>query len=159
MTDDEFDILKLDNQVCFPLYAASRLVIQAYRPLLDELGITYPQYLVLLVLWEHDGLSVGEIGDRLHLNSATLTPLLKRLEKQGVVQRRRRPTDERTVESWLTDHGRALRERAVAVPTRLICNAALDMQELGALKAALHPVLDKLLAHVRDDGGGDDDDA
>lgn len=151
MIDEELEILRLDNQVCFPLYAAARLVMQAYRPLLDELGVTYPQYLVLLVLWEHDGLSVGEIGHRLHLNSATLTPLLKRLEKQGILRRRRRPTDDRTVENWLTAAGRKLQRHAVSVPSRLICNAALEMDELTALKTALQPVLDKLLAYVRDD--------
>ncbi len=150
MTDDDREILKLDNQVCFPLYAASRLVVQAYRPLLDELGITYPQYLVLLVLWEHDGASFGEIGERLYLNSATLTPLLKRLEKQGIVRRRRRPTDDRTVENWLTAEGRALQDQAVSVPTRLMCNAALEDDELVALKDALTPVLEKLLAYARD---------
>jgi DNA-binding MarR family transcriptional regulator len=153
MMDDEHEIPRLGDQVCFPLYAAARLVVQAYRPLLDELGLTYPQYLVMLVLWERDGLSVGEIGAELHLNSATLTPLLKRLEKQHIVRRTRRPSDDRTVENWLTDSGRALQERAVAVPSRLICNAALDVGELGALKAALQPVLDKLLDYVRDRDG------
>ncbi|MCA9678878.1 MAG: MarR family transcriptional regulator [Kofleriaceae bacterium] len=155
MTDDEREILRLDNQICFPLYAAARLTVQAYRPLLGELGLTYPQYLVLMVLWEHDGLSVGDLGARLHLNSATLTPVLKRLQRQGLVRRQRRPSDDRTVENWLTDAGRALQERAVSVPTRLICNAALEMDELIALKNALQPVLDKLLAHVRVDAGGE----
>ena len=90
MQDDLAEILKLDNQVCFPLYAAARLVVQAYRPLLGDLGLTYPQYLVMLVLWETDGASVGQIGEVLYLDSGTLTPLLKRLEKQGLVDRRRR---------------------------------------------------------------------
>lgn len=157
MTKNKLPIPRLDDQVCFPLYAAARLVMQAYRPLLDELGVTYPQYLVLMVLWEHDGLSVGDIGDRLHLNSATLTPLLKRLETQGLLRRRRRPTDDRTVENWLTAKGRGLQRRAVSVPSRLVCNAALEDDELVALKAALQPVLDKLLAYVQDDAGADPD--
>lgn len=156
MTDD---VLRLDNQVCFPLYAAARLVVQAYRPLLAELGVTYPQYLVLLVLWEHDGVSVGDLGDRLHLNSATLTPVLQRMQKQGLVRRQRRPGDDRTVENWLTDDGRALRARAVSVPTQLICNADLEMSELIALKTALAPVLDKLLRHVSGDEAEADDPA
>ena len=80
------ELLKLDNQVCFPLYAASRLVVQSYRPFLAEIGLTYPQYLVLMVLWENDGLGVHEIGKRLHLDSATLTPILKRMEKNGLLQ-------------------------------------------------------------------------
>src|SRR5690348_6068674 len=94
-TADEAESLKLDNQLCFALYAASRFMTNAYRPLLADLGVTYPQYRVLLVLWEHDGLSVGEIGARLHLDSGTLTPLLKRLAQQGLIERRRSEADDR----------------------------------------------------------------
>ena len=144
--DDNFDeILKLDNQVCFPLYAATRLVVQAYRPLLGELGLTYPQYLVMLVLWETDGASVGQIGEVLYLDSGTLTPLLKRLEKQALVSRRRRVEDDRTVENWLSDKGKALREKAAGIPTELICSANLSVDHLTELKANLECLLDKLL--------------
>src|SRR3954466_4175892 len=111
--------LLLDNQVCFPLYAAARAVTQAYQPLLARLGVTYPQYLVLLVLWEDDGLSVTQIGRRLHLDSGTLTPLLKRLEQAGLVRRRRAGGDERVVQAFLTPAGRRLERRAQEIPKAL----------------------------------------
>ena len=138
MQDELNEILKLDNQVCFPLYAAARLVVQAYRPLLGDLGLTYPQYLVMLVLWETDGASVGQIGEVLYLDSGTLTPLLKRLEKQGLVDRRRRVEDDRTVENWLTDEGKELREKAGGIPGELVCNADLDVERLLAETARIH---------------------
>ena len=147
MDESTAEILKLQNQVCFPLYAASRLVVQAYRPLLADLGLTYPQYLVMLVLWEQDGVSVGQLGERLYLDSGTLTPLLKRLEKQGLVERIRRPQDDRTVENFLTEAGRALKENAVNVPTELVCNAQLEDNHLDELKSQLHELLDKLLVY------------
>ncbi|MCX5000171.1 MarR family transcriptional regulator [Streptomyces longwoodensis] len=108
--------LLLDDQLCFALYAASRAVIARYRPLLDELGLTYPQYLVLLVLWEQDEISVRELGAALQLESSTLSPLLKRLEAHGLLRRERRSDDERSVAIRLTGTGAALRERARAVP-------------------------------------------
>lgn len=110
---DEFS---LDEQACFALYAASRAVTDTYRPLLGELGLTYPQYLVLLVLWESGDRPVKEIGERLHLDYGTLSPLLKRLEANGLVTRTRRPADERTVVVGLTEEGRSMRERATGVP-------------------------------------------
>ena len=108
--------LLLDEQLCFALYAASRRMTAAYRPLLDALDLTYPQYIVMLVLWEQDGLTVRELGERLQLDSGTLTPLLKRLEQAGLLGRRRRQSDEREVEITLTNAGRKLRERAAEVP-------------------------------------------
>src|SRR3954447_10951939 len=111
--------LLLDNQVCFPLYAAARAVTQAYQPLLAALGLTYPQYLVLLVLWEEDGLSVTQIGRRLHLDSGTLTPLLKRLAPAGLVRRARAAGDGRGVQVFLTAAGRRLERRAEEVPQAL----------------------------------------
>lgn len=108
--------LLLDEQLCFALYAASRRMTAVYRPLLEALGLTYPQYLVMLVLWERDGLTVSELGDRLQLDSGTLTPLLKRLQQAGLVGRRRRQSDEREVEITLTETGDKLRERAAEVP-------------------------------------------
>ena len=145
MQDELEEILKLDNQVCFPLYAAARLVVQAYRPLLGDIGLTYPQYLVMLVLWETDGASVGQIGEVLYLDSGTLTPLLKRLEKQGLVTRRRRGEDDRTVENWLTDEGKALRDSAGGIPGELVCNADLNVDHLQELKGNLESLLSKLL--------------
>ena len=112
--------LLLSDQICFPLYAAARAVQQVYRPLLRTLGLTYPQYLVMLVLWETDGLSVSGIGHRLHLDSGTLTPLLKRMEAAELVDRRRSTSDERVVTVHLTDAGRHLQTDAADVPTHLI---------------------------------------
>jgi len=113
--------LRLDDQVCFALYSASLAMNKLYRRLLRPLGLTYPQYLVLLVLWESDGLSVSQIGDRLYLDSATLTPLLKRLESQGLVQRHRNPEDERQVDISLTEVGRALQDQAEPIPAQVVC--------------------------------------
>ncbi|MEU6546498.1 MarR family transcriptional regulator [Streptomyces sp. NPDC046859] len=108
--------LLLDDQLCFALYAASRAVTARYRPLLDELGLTYPQYLVMLALWEQDAISVRDLGAALQLESSTLSPLLKRLEAAGLLRRERRPDDERSVAIRLTEAGARLRERATAVP-------------------------------------------
>lgn len=131
--------LRLDDQLCFPIYAASRRIQAVYRPLLEPLGLTYPQYLVMLVLWEEDGLRVSAIGDRLALDSGTLTPLLKRLEAAGLVERRRDTSDNRVVRISLTDAGRALRAQAEDVPGALlacVAPAAPDI-DAAALKAAL----------------------
>ncbi|MEU8543097.1 MarR family transcriptional regulator [Streptomyces sp. NPDC048717] len=115
-TDQHFPLL-LDDQLCFALYAASRAVTHRYRPLLEALGLTYPQYLVMLVLWEHDTVPIKDIGVALQLDYGTLTPLIKRLESAGLVRRERRPDDERTVLITLTAQGHDLRERARTVPT------------------------------------------
>lgn len=135
--DPEEEYLKLENQLCFPLYAASRLMVNAYRPLLTELGLTYPQYLVLLVLWEHDGLSVGAIGDLLLLDSGTLTPVLKRMMAQGMIVRSRSSGDDRVVENWLTAKAKAMKKDAVRVPITLICNAGIEMGELVRMREML----------------------
>ena len=136
--------LRLDQQLCFPLYAAANAIGRAYRPLLEPLGLTYPQYLVMLVLWESAPLSVGELGTQLLLDSGTLTPLLKRLEAAGLVQRRRDPEDERRVVIDLKAAGRQLKAKARAVPEALACRVlatpidALRLrQDLRALLAAL----------------------
>ena len=121
------DPIQLDEQLCFALYSASRAVIRAYAPLLQPLGLTYPQYLVLLVLWERDGLPVKDVGERLALDSGTLTPLLKRLEHQGLVERRRGEDDERVVRIHLTAAGRALRAKARKIPMDLACRAGYDL--------------------------------
>jgi DNA-binding MarR family transcriptional regulator len=114
--DTEQDPLRLDRQVCFPLYAATNLISRLYRPVLDKLGLTYPQYLVMLVLWEREPQTVGALGAHLHLDSGTLTPLLKRMEQAGLVERRRDTQDERRVLISLTDEGRGLRAQALHVP-------------------------------------------
>lgn len=144
MTND----LALDRQVCFALYSASRAATAAYRPLLDELGVTYPQYLVLLVLWERDGRGVREICDELGLDTGTLSPLLKRLEGLGLVERRRLTSDERRVEIHLTAAGTALRERAADVPRKLAEATGMSEEELLTLRQALLRVVAALHAHT-----------
>lgn len=124
MTTASDDPLLLDRQICFPIYAASNLLNRMYRPVLDKLGLTYPQYLVMLVLWEDEPQSVGDLGARLYLDSGTLTPLLKRLESAGFVKRRRDKEDERRVLVGLTARGRALKTRAVSVPETLVSHMA-----------------------------------
>ncbi|MBG6111029.1 DNA-binding MarR family transcriptional regulator [Flavobacterium sp. CG_9.10] len=112
--------LKLSNQICFPIYSASRLITKAYKPYLDEMGLTYPQYLVLMVLWENDGLSVNQITEKLLLNTNTLSPLLQRMEKMGLLQRNRSIKDERSVIVQLTEKGRNLKTQAKPIPEKLI---------------------------------------
>jgi len=137
-------VLRLDSQLCFPLYAASRLVTQAYGKHLQALGLTYAQYLVMLVLWEHDGQTVGEIGERLYLDSGTLTPLLKRMERSGLVKRARRERDARTVENRLTAAGRRLKLRAAKVPVALLCEVGLSLDEAVRLREAVRALVDRL---------------
>lgn len=140
------DRLHLDNQLCFALYAASRAMTAAYAPLLDELGLTYPQYLVMLVLWERDGERVSQIGERLHLDSATLTPLLKRLETRTLIERRRSTADERVVEVYLTAAGKRLERKASAIPGCMLQKAQLSLAELAKLRAQVQALTEKLRA-------------
>ena len=146
------DPLQLDDQLCFALYNASRALTRAYAPLLEPLGLTYPQYLVLLVLWERDGLPVKEVGERLALDSGTLTPLCKRLEQQGLVERRRGEDDERIVRIFLSPEGRALRGKARKIPTDLACRAGYDLgsdrsvRELARLRDELTALAHRLSA-------------
>ncbi|EKO3961099.1 MarR family transcriptional regulator [Vibrio fluvialis] len=142
VSDDE--LLLLDNQLCFPLYSAANAVVRAYRPLLETLDLTYPQYLVMMVLWQQNAISVKTLGEKLHLDSGTLTPLLKRLEGKGLVERRRSLTDERARELCLTEQGMALREQALAVPKSMVCKFDLDIEELMTLKQLCEKVIGKL---------------
>lgn len=128
------DHLSLDEQLCFALYAASRALTRAYAPLLEPLGITYPQYLVLLVLWETDGVSMKRLGERLELDSGTLTPLLSRLERQGLVKRSRSPEDERLALVHLTPAGKALRTKARKIPTALACRMGFDTDDATSVE-------------------------
>ena len=137
--------LRLDNQLCFALYAASGLVARAYRPLLEPLGLTYPQYLVMLALWERDGLTVSELGERLFLDSGTLTPLLKRLEAAGLLVRLRDVQDERRVRITLTGQGRALRDGAQPIPHCVLARTQCTPADIGALTAQLHALRDRLV--------------
>jgi DNA-binding MarR family transcriptional regulator len=138
--------LELRRQVCFALHSAARAATALYRPLLDELGITYPQYLVLLVLWERDGRSVSELGEQLRLDSGTLSPLLRRLEAAGLVTRARAADDERVVRISLTAAGEALRERAETIPATLARATGLRRAELVDLHQTLTALTDSLLA-------------
>lgn len=135
------DLMSLDHQVCFGLYAASNLITRRYRPLLAELGLTFPQYLVMLVLWESEPLAVSAIGERLHLDSGTLTPLLKRLEAGGFVVRRRDEADERRVLISLTDAGRALRAPARRIPEAFRRNVSFSAAETEPLAASLSQLI------------------
>ncbi|NJC44570.1 MarR family winged helix-turn-helix transcriptional regulator [Xanthomonas arboricola] len=137
-------LLQLDNQLCFALYSANLAMHKLYRGLLKTLDLTYPQYLVLLVLWQTDGRSVSEIGERLYLDSATLTPLLKRLQAAGLVTRTRAASDERQVIIALTDAGRALRVKAGAVPEQVLCASACSLDELRQLKQQLETLRSNL---------------
>jgi DNA-binding MarR family transcriptional regulator len=138
------NMLALENQFCFALYSASHAVTKTYKPLLDRLGLTYPQYLVMLVLWEQDAILVKDIGARLFLDSGTLTPLLKRLEASGLLERNRDPHDERQVRISLSAPGRALRAEATAIPEQLMCASGQEALALGRLRAALSSVRDDL---------------
>ncbi|MCC3269145.1 MarR family transcriptional regulator [Arthrobacter gengyunqii] len=139
----------LHRQVCFALYAASRAATAVYRPLLEQLGLTYPQYLVLTVLWENDGVTVRDLGRSLELDSGTLSPLLKRLEAAGMVQRLRSVADERRVEVHLTEEGRALQEKARHLPQQVAQAAGLESGELRALQETLTKVTKALRTAAR----------
>jgi DNA-binding MarR family transcriptional regulator len=139
--------LKLENQLCFPVYAASRLITRIYQPYLDEIGITYPQYLVLLVLWEKDEVTVNEICRKLFLNTNTTTPLLKRLEAQGLVTRQRSGVDERKVIIAITAKGKKLQSRAAGIPGKLsegLAAGSMGVNELIDLKGKLYKIIDFL---------------
>ncbi|MEB2648793.1 MarR family transcriptional regulator [Pseudomonas canadensis] len=143
--------LALDNQLCFKLYAASRAVTRAYKPMLDQLGLTYPQYLVMLVLWEWHATApaqptVKALGERLMLDSGTLTPLLKRLEQLSLVKRQRSAKDEREVHLSLSETGVRLRDQTHGLKTRLLCDSGIDLNQADALRAGL----DQLLRQIRE---------
>jgi len=138
------DILKLSNQVCFPLYAATRQITKLYRPMLERLGVTYPQYLVLLVLFEEESVTVKALGERLYLDSGTLTPMLKRMEEHGLVKRQRSTKDERVVEVTLTEKGRDIEKQAEEIPKRFSKEVLLEQDEFDELKRLLTKILDQV---------------
>ncbi|MGW6395818.1 MarR family winged helix-turn-helix transcriptional regulator [Streptomyces sp. NPDC055103] len=138
------DFLRLDHQICFSLHAATRAFNGVYREALKELGLTYPQYLVMLVLWEHGELPVKGIGERLRLDSGTLSPLLKRLEAAGYVERRRSPEDERSVTVRPTGEGAALREKALGVPRRIAAATGLPLEDIRDLRERLDALATRL---------------
>jgi DNA-binding MarR family transcriptional regulator len=140
------DLLKIDNFICFALYSAGHAFTRLYKPLLDPLGLTYPQYLVMVALWEKDGRTVGEIGEKLLLESSTLTPLLKRLETAGMVRRTRDQDDERVVRIQLTPKGTALRQKALEIPQAIGCATNITIPEVMKLTTEIKELRAKLLA-------------
>ncbi|CCO46610.1 Organic hydroperoxide resistance transcriptional regulator [Vibrio nigripulchritudo SOn1] len=136
--------LKLENQFCFPLYSATNAVVRAYRPLLDKLDLTYPQYLVMMVLWSQNGVNVKELGNKLYLDSGTLTPLLKRLEGKGLVERKRAQHDERVRELHLTQSGQKLKAQAESVPKEMMCSLDMDLDDLITMKRLCEKLLNKI---------------
>jgi DNA-binding MarR family transcriptional regulator len=144
MTDVRPPSVALDDQLCFALYAASRAVTARYRPMLEKIGLTYPQYLVMMLLWERDEQTVGQLGSRLALDSGTLSPLLKRLTAAGLVTRERRVDDERSVSIALTDAGRALEAQAYAVSEEMISAIGMDADSFDQLKQQLLVIVDRV---------------
>ena len=142
MKYDYHEALKLKNQLCFPLYAASRNVIQLYTPILKELDLTYTQYLVFLVLWEKDGIPVGEIGEKLMLDNGTLSPLLKKMQQTGYIEKERSAEDDRVVVITLTEKGRDLMEKAKDVPLKVSSCISLDPEKAKLLYELLYELLD-----------------
>lgn len=142
MNKDE--LLKLDNQLCFSIYACSREIISMYRPYLDQLGITYPQYLALLVLWDVQECTVKELGERLYLDSGTLTPMLKRMEAAELIKRQRSQDDERKVIVCLTVKGKALKEEAYCIPEALLARSGVSLDEFQSMLAQFKGLLHKI---------------
>jgi DNA-binding MarR family transcriptional regulator len=141
---EQQESLQLQNQLCFPLYVIAKEITGLYRPFLDELDITYPQYLVMMVLWENDGLSVNHIGEKLYLDSGTLTPLLKRLETKGFITRKRKKEDERVVEVFISETGKALKAKACKIPEKIYKKIDASEQDWIDLKTSVLKILNKI---------------
>lgn len=148
-TETKYDCLKLENQLCFPLYACAKEVVRKYKPALDALDLTYTQYITMMVLWEEKEISVKDIGKALYLDSGTLTPLLKKLEKKGYVSRTRSEEDERSIRVRITPKGEALREKAVTVPAEVGKCVDLEPDEARVMYGLLHKVLDGMNGNGR----------
>jgi DNA-binding MarR family transcriptional regulator len=138
------EMLKLDHQLCFALYSSSLAMTKMYKPMLDPLGLTYPQYLAMIVLWEGDAITVSDLGQRLQLDSGTLTPLLKRLESSGLIRRERDSVDERRVLLHLTPAGRTLKTRAAKIPPQVACASGCSLDELATLTRRLKQLRDRI---------------
>tara|TARA_R110001592_G_scaffold127070_1_gene338591 strand:+ start:3793 stop:4236 length:444 start_codon:yes stop_codon:yes gene_type:complete len=131
---DKADVLSFDKQICFSLYSAANAMVRAYRPLLQNLDLTYLQYIVMMVLWEKEGISISSLGNKLHLDSGTLTPLLKRLESKGLVLRKVSQKDERVKSLFLTESGKLLKKQASKIPEKILCKTNVPYEELQQLK-------------------------
>lgn len=138
---DSYDSLKLENQLCFPLYAAAKEVVRKYKPLLDKIDLTYTQYITMMVLWEHKSISVKKLGECLYLDSGTLTPLLKNLEKKNYVTRKRSKEDERVLDVTITEEGMTLRDKALEIPEQLGNCLKISKDEVQALYSLLYKLL------------------
>ena len=142
--DYTYDVLKLENQLCFPLYACSKEIVRRYKPFLDEIDLTYTQYITMMVLWEHREISVKDMGELLYLDSGTLTPVLKKLEQKGYVTRARNVQDERVLQVTITEEGEALKEKAVEIPAKL--GSCINLSPEDAVK--LYEILQKILKTI-----------
>lgn len=138
------DLLKLDKQLCFSVYVLHREIMQCYRPILKNIGLTYPQYIAMMALWEKDDLTVNQVGELLQLDNGTLTPLLKRLESKGYLERKRSKEDERVVKIYLTEKGRKLKEKATCIPIELAKAMNLNLDEMEQLKSLSDKVVQKI---------------
>lgn len=138
----KFDALKLDNQLCFPLYVCAKEIVKKYKPFLDEIDLTYTQYITMMAMWEHEELSVKELGEYLFLDSGTLTPVLKTLERKGFLSRKRSSEDERILVVTLSESGKELRERAVEVPFKMQSCMSIDEKDAADLYRILHKIMD-----------------
>ena len=141
---EEYDILKLENQMCFPLYACAKEVVRRYKPFLDELELTYTQYIALMIIWEYRQINVKQLGKYLYLDSGTLTPLLKKLEKRGLILRARSEEDERNLLVTVTDKGLALRDKAIDVPIKMAQCMNLQIDEVKTLYRLLYKILEQI---------------
>lgn len=144
MSEEKYDVLKIQNQLCFPLYACAREVVKRYTPFLDEIDLTYTQYIVMMVLWEKRSVTVKELGNILFLDSGTLTPLLKKLEAKNFISRKRSQTDERNLIVTITPEGEALREKAVEIPEKMSQCVALEPEEAMTLYQILYKLLGRM---------------
>ena len=140
----EYDPLKLENQLCFPLYASAKEVVRIYRPHLDKIGLTYTQYIAMMVLWEHKSINIKSLGERLFLDSGTLTPLLKRMESQGLVVRKRDIHDERNVIVAITNKGEELKKQAVDIPAKIVSCLPIDKEDQKELYQLLYKILNNM---------------
>ena len=142
--DNKFDALKLENQLCFPLYVCSKEIVKRYKPFLDEIGLTYTQYITMMAMWEHEELSVKELGELLFLDSGTLTPVLKTLEKKGLLLRKRSQADERILLVTLTKNGKNLKEKAIEIPLKMQGCLSIDEKDAKELYRILHSLMDNI---------------
>ncbi len=142
--EETFNPLALENQLCFSLYVCSKEIIRRYQPVLEPLGLTYTMYITLLSLWEKDNVTIRELGKTLFLDSGTLTPVLKKMEKQSLVTRERSESDERTVRINLTDEGRQLREKCIGIPQQMACSKIIDLTQAPGLLSSLHEMMTRM---------------